>query len=213
MTFKTLEKARKLYKSYSKLANFSTKIKNMTRKGDKIKNQLFICSREGRWKSKISQTLKTDPSAGINCLARIYGYRDVHANNNSPVVHLAHHEEDPKQTKQLQVTQRNRTRDEPRHLELVHKRRIRQKLERFSHKHMYTHEKFREVQGQLRGKVNYIKRLMHSTLGFTTYEVVEQVYNSTFNNITRSKVLVPAVRVKGHTMPPFPERLKLRASR
>ncbi|QHN77048.1 Transposon protein [Arachis hypogaea] len=44
----------------------------MTRKGDEIKNQLIICSREGRWKSKISPTLKTNPSAGISCPARIY---------------------------------------------------------------------------------------------------------------------------------------------
>ncbi|RYR47995.1 hypothetical protein Ahy_A07g033983 [Arachis hypogaea] len=36
--------------------------------------------------------------------------------------------------------------------------------------HVYTHEKFREVQAQFRGKVNYITRSMHSTLGFTTYE-------------------------------------------
>ncbi|RYR25800.1 hypothetical protein Ahy_B02g059796 [Arachis hypogaea] len=33
------------------------------------------------------------------------GHRDVHANKNLPVVHLAHHEEDPKQTKRLQATQ------------------------------------------------------------------------------------------------------------
>ncbi|QHO23063.1 Protein FAR-RED IMPAIRED RESPONSE [Arachis hypogaea] len=47
--------------------------------------------------------------------------------------------------------------------------------------HVYTHEKFREVQAQFRGKVNCITRSMHSTLGFTTYEVIEQVSNSTFN--------------------------------
>ncbi|XP_016164215.1 protein FAR-RED ELONGATED HYPOCOTYL 3-like [Arachis ipaensis] len=46
---------------------------------------------------------------------------------------------------------------------------------------VYTHEKFREVQAQFRGKVNCITRSMHSTLGFTTYEVIEQVSNSTFN--------------------------------
>ncbi|RYR59465.1 hypothetical protein Ahy_A05g025358 [Arachis hypogaea] len=38
MTFKTPEEARKFYKNYSKLASFSTKIRNTTRKGDKIKN-------------------------------------------------------------------------------------------------------------------------------------------------------------------------------
>nr|XP_029151637.1 protein FAR1-RELATED SEQUENCE 5-like [Arachis hypogaea] len=47
--------------------------------------------------------------------------------------------------------------------------------------HVYTHEKFREVQAQFRGKVSCITRSMHSTLGFTTYEVIEQVSNSTFN--------------------------------
>ncbi|RYR16477.1 hypothetical protein Ahy_B04g073506 [Arachis hypogaea] len=72
MIFKTLEEAAKFYKHYSKLAGFSTKIRNMTRDGDKIKNQLIVCSREGRWKSKISPTLKTNPSAGLNCRARIY---------------------------------------------------------------------------------------------------------------------------------------------
>ncbi|RYR25236.1 hypothetical protein Ahy_B02g058896 [Arachis hypogaea] len=72
MIFKTLEEAAKFYKHYSKLAGFSTKIKNMTRDGDKIKNQLIVCTREGRWKSKISPTLKINPSAGLNCLARLY---------------------------------------------------------------------------------------------------------------------------------------------
>ncbi|RYQ97238.1 hypothetical protein Ahy_B08g093260 [Arachis hypogaea] len=47
--------------------------------------------------------------------------------------------------------------------------------------HVYTHEKFREVQAQFRGKVNCITRSIHSTLGFTTYEAIEQVFNSTFN--------------------------------
>nr|XP_025611605.1 protein FAR1-RELATED SEQUENCE 1-like [Arachis hypogaea] len=47
--------------------------------------------------------------------------------------------------------------------------------------HLYTHEKFREVQAQLRGKVNCITRSMHSTIGFTTYEVIEHVSNSTFH--------------------------------
>ncbi|RYQ97576.1 hypothetical protein Ahy_B08g093657 [Arachis hypogaea] len=35
-------------------------------------NQLIVCSRERRWKSKIYPHLKTNPSAGINCPARIY---------------------------------------------------------------------------------------------------------------------------------------------
>ncbi|RYR75396.1 hypothetical protein Ahy_A02g010045 isoform C [Arachis hypogaea] len=72
MIFKTLEEAGKFYKNYSKLAGFSTKIRNTTRDGDKIKNQLIVCTREGRWKSKIYPTLKTNPSAGLNCPTRIY---------------------------------------------------------------------------------------------------------------------------------------------
>ncbi|RYR22168.1 hypothetical protein Ahy_B03g067445 [Arachis hypogaea] len=48
MTFKTLKEVGKLYKDFFKLAGFSTKIKNTTRKGDEIKNQLIICSREGK---------------------------------------------------------------------------------------------------------------------------------------------------------------------
>ncbi|XP_016165119.1 protein FAR-RED IMPAIRED RESPONSE 1-like [Arachis ipaensis] len=47
--------------------------------------------------------------------------------------------------------------------------------------HVYTHEKFREVQAQFREKVNCITRSKHSILGFTTYELMEQVSNSTFN--------------------------------
>ncbi|XP_015955930.1 protein FAR1-RELATED SEQUENCE 5-like [Arachis duranensis] len=72
MILKTLEEAGKFYKNYSKLASFSTKIRDMNRGGDKIKNRLIVCSREERWKSKISPTLKTNPSAGINCPVRIY---------------------------------------------------------------------------------------------------------------------------------------------
>ncbi|QHO00590.1 Protein FAR-RED ELONGATED HYPOCOTYL [Arachis hypogaea] len=42
--------------------------------------------------------------------------------------------------------------------------------------HVYIHEKFRKVHAQFRGKVKCITRSMHSTLGFTTYEVVEQCF-------------------------------------
>ncbi|XP_057756146.1 protein FAR1-RELATED SEQUENCE 4-like [Arachis stenosperma] len=41
MIFTTLEEAGKFYKYYSKLAGFSTKIRNTTRKGDGVKNQLI----------------------------------------------------------------------------------------------------------------------------------------------------------------------------
>ncbi|RYR50489.1 hypothetical protein Ahy_A07g037105 [Arachis hypogaea] len=48
MIFKTLKEAGKFYKHYSKLAGFSTKIRNTARDGDNIKNQLIVCTREGR---------------------------------------------------------------------------------------------------------------------------------------------------------------------
>ncbi|RYQ88365.1 hypothetical protein Ahy_B09g095591 isoform C [Arachis hypogaea] len=45
----------------------------------------------------------------------------------------------------------------------------------------YTHAKFREVQAQLRGKANCITRLKNSSLGYSVYEVGEQVSSSIFN--------------------------------
>ncbi|RYR68876.1 hypothetical protein Ahy_A03g015370 [Arachis hypogaea] len=46
---------------------------------------------------------------------------------------------------------------------------------------VYTHQKFREVQAQFRGKVNCITRLTNSALGYSVYEVGEQVFSSIFN--------------------------------
>ncbi|RYR72166.1 hypothetical protein Ahy_A02g006377 [Arachis hypogaea] len=72
MTFTTLEDAEKFYRNYAKAADFSTRVRSTNRKGNEIKNQLITCSREGKWKSKISPTEKTNPTAGLNCPARIY---------------------------------------------------------------------------------------------------------------------------------------------
>ncbi|RYR31836.1 hypothetical protein Ahy_B01g056759 [Arachis hypogaea] len=72
MTFTTLEDAGKFYKNYAKAAGFSTRVRSTNRNGNEIKNQLITCSREGKWKSKISPTEKTNPTAGLNCPARIY---------------------------------------------------------------------------------------------------------------------------------------------
>ncbi|RYR25124.1 hypothetical protein Ahy_B02g058753 [Arachis hypogaea] len=47
--------------------------------------------------------------------------------------------------------------------------------------HVYTHQKFREVQAQFKGKENYITRLTNSALGYSVYEVGEQVSSSIFN--------------------------------
>ncbi|RYR19217.1 hypothetical protein Ahy_B03g063925 [Arachis hypogaea] len=72
MTFNTLEDAAKFYKDYSKVTGFSTRVRSTNKKKNEIKNQLTTYSREKKWKSKISPTEKTNPSAGLNCLARIY---------------------------------------------------------------------------------------------------------------------------------------------
>ncbi|QHO40040.1 Transposon protein [Arachis hypogaea] len=56
MTFTILEVAGKVYRNYAKAAGFSTRVRSTNRKGNEIKNQLITCSREGKWKSKISQT-------------------------------------------------------------------------------------------------------------------------------------------------------------
>ncbi|RYR55154.1 hypothetical protein Ahy_A06g030400 [Arachis hypogaea] len=47
--------------------------------------------------------------------------------------------------------------------------------------HVYTHQKFREVQAQFRRKANCITRLTNSALGYSVYEVGEQVSSSIFN--------------------------------
>ncbi|QHN79224.1 protein FAR1-RELATED SEQUENCE 5-like [Arachis hypogaea] len=72
MTFTTLEDAGNFYRNYAKAAGFSTRVRSTNRKGNEIKNQLITCSREEKWKSKISPTEKTNPTAGLNCLTRIY---------------------------------------------------------------------------------------------------------------------------------------------
>ncbi|RYR79082.1 hypothetical protein Ahy_A01g003946 [Arachis hypogaea] len=72
MTFATLEDAGKFYRNYAKAAGFSTRVRCTNRKGNEIKNQLITCSREGKWKSKISLTEKTNLTANLNCPARIY---------------------------------------------------------------------------------------------------------------------------------------------
>ncbi|QHN93165.1 Protein FAR-RED ELONGATED HYPOCOTYL [Arachis hypogaea] len=50
--------------------------------------------------------------------------------------------------------------------------------------HVYTHQKFRKVQAQFRGEANCITRLMNFALGYSVYEVGEQVFSSIFNKFT-----------------------------
>ncbi|RYR09599.1 hypothetical protein Ahy_B05g077972 [Arachis hypogaea] len=279
MIFKTLEEAEKFYKYYSKLAGFSIKIRNTTRDGDKIKNQLIVCSREGRWKSKISLTLKTNPSAGLNCPARIYVHimNDVGLWTIFKVVLNHSHPCCPDQAEMLKqhrelsmfvrriietheeagIRRAKLTNNFHRELGFIEKD-VRNYITRevqnifkednakefgmylMSHvvwnsytkeafdrnwidflrkyslggnkwlserefdtadfhtvipcatksaieaqfQHVCTHEKFREVQAQFRGKVNCITRSMHSTLGFTTYEVLEQ-FVVTYDAVSR----------------------------
>ncbi|RYR21407.1 hypothetical protein Ahy_B03g066684 [Arachis hypogaea] len=47
--------------------------------------------------------------------------------------------------------------------------------------HVYTHQKFREVQTQFRGKANCLTRLTNSALGYSVYKVGEQISSSIFN--------------------------------
>ncbi|RYR29638.1 hypothetical protein Ahy_B01g054085 [Arachis hypogaea] len=207
MIFKTLEEAGKFYNHYSKLAGFSTKIRNTTQDGDKIKNQLIVCTREGRWKSKISPTLKTNPSTGELSMfvrhtietheeARIrpsktyqsfvtaagihreldFIEKDVRNYIIRKVRNISEEDDAKKFGMYLQAEREFDVTDFHTVIPCVTKSAIEAQFQ-----HVYTHEKFKEVQAQFRGKVNCIKRSMHSTLGFITYEVIEQVSNSTFN--------------------------------
>ncbi|QHO00013.1 Protein FAR-RED ELONGATED HYPOCOTYL [Arachis hypogaea] len=62
----------------------------------------------------------------------------------------------------------------------------------------YTHAKFREVQAQFRGKANCITRLKNSALGYSVYDVGEQVSSSIFNKfvVTYDSVAVESKKVK-----------------
>ncbi|RYQ79343.1 hypothetical protein Ahy_Scaffold6g108072 [Arachis hypogaea] len=300
---KTLEEAGKFYKHYSKLVDFSTKIRNKTWDEDKIKNKLIVCSREGRWKSIsnfedipfswvklfsqnllvlnhshpccadqaemlkqhrelsmfVCRTIETHEEAGIRP-SKTYqsfvaattsgitsqGKYEIFLKKTMPKnlgkafdrnwidflrkyglggnkwlselyddrhiwipVYLDHH---------FWVGMRSTQRIESMHSFfnkfITRNSSLRQFVKQYDNclasreqaerefdaadfhtvipctskstieaqfQHVYTHEKFKEFQTQFRGKVKCITRSMHSTLGFITYEVIEQVSNSTFN--------------------------------
>ncbi|QHN76583.1 Protein FAR-RED ELONGATED HYPOCOTYL [Arachis hypogaea] len=258
MTFTTLEDAGKFYRNYAKAAGLSTRVWCTNRKGNEIKNQLITCSREGKWKSEISPTEKTNLIAGLNCPARIYIHtlKDVGAWIISKVVLDHSHPcclskaEMLKQHRKLSMSIR-RTIENNEEADLYEHRHIwvpiyldhhfwvgmrstqrsesmhsffnkyitwnssliqfikqydnylgsREQAERESDaadfhtvipcatkssieaqfQDAYTHAKFREVQAQLRGKANCITRLKNSSLGYSVYEVGEQVSSSIFN--------------------------------
>ncbi|RYR09871.1 hypothetical protein Ahy_B05g078294 [Arachis hypogaea] len=304
MTFTTLEDAKKFYKNYAKAASFSTRVRSTNKKGNEIKNQLITCSREGKWKSKISPTEKTNPTVGLNCPTRIYIHtlKDVGAwiiskvvlNHSHPCcpskakmlkqhrelsmsirrtienneeagirpsktyqsfvaaagghrelnfieknvrnyinreVRNVSEQEDAKEFRKYLLRMKEKNQNFFFELELKEDQSIklafwadarsraafeyfgdvisfdttyntnREQAERESDaadfhtvipcatkssieaqfQDVYTHQKFREVQAQFRGKANCITRLTNSALGYSVYEVGEQVSSSIFN--------------------------------
>ncbi|RYR67253.1 hypothetical protein Ahy_A03g013559 [Arachis hypogaea] len=237
MIFKTLEKAGKFYKYYSKLVGFSTKLRNMTPNGDNIKNKLIrgeveikdisnfedkpfswvkLCGQnlrthnEGCWSLDNFQScfesltsLETHEEAKIRLsktyqsfVAAVGSHRELGfiekdiRNYITREVRNISKEDDAKEFgKYLKV--------QPRRQQVAFREQAKREFDAVNFhtvipyatksaieaqfQHVYTDEKFGEVQAQFRGKVNCITRSMHSTLGFTTYEVIEQVSNSTFN--------------------------------
>ncbi|RYR77480.1 hypothetical protein Ahy_A01g001969 [Arachis hypogaea] len=206
MTFTTLEDAGKFYRNYAKAAGFSTRVRCTNRKGNEIKNQLITCSREGKWRSKISPTEKTNLTAGFNCPARIYIHtlKDVGAWIISKVVLDHSHPCCPskaemlKQHRELSMSIRRTIENNE---EADNCLRSKEQAERESDaadfhtvipcatkssieaqfQDAYTHAKFREVLAQFRGKANCITRLKNSALSYSIYEVGEQVSSSIFN--------------------------------
>ncbi|RYR64227.1 hypothetical protein Ahy_A03g010358 [Arachis hypogaea] len=74
----------------------------------------------------------------------------------------------------------------------------------------YTHAKFREVQAQFRGKANCITKLKNSALGYSVYDVGEQVSSSIFNKFV---VTYDSVAAEGDTVPSRTKCVKLRTSK
>ncbi|RYR40205.1 hypothetical protein Ahy_A09g045914 [Arachis hypogaea] len=210
---------KKFYRSYAKAAGFSTRVRCTNRKGNEIKNQLITCSREGKWKSKISPTEKTNPTAGLNCPARIYIHtlKDVGAWIISKVVldHLhpccPSKAEMLKQHRELSMSIRRTIENNEEadsfdrnwndfllNFGLADNKWLSERESDAADFHTvipcatkssieaqfqdaYTHAKFKEVQAQFRGKANCITRLKNFALGYSIYEVGEQVSSSIFN--------------------------------
>ncbi|MED6128226.1 hypothetical protein PIB30_095547, partial [Stylosanthes scabra] len=74
MLFESLEAARIFYRDYAKRAGFSTKIRNTnkSKKSNEILNQLLSCNREGKRRSELAVSEKTNPIFAPNCPARVY---------------------------------------------------------------------------------------------------------------------------------------------
>ncbi|RYR43374.1 hypothetical protein Ahy_A08g039792 [Arachis hypogaea] len=222
MTFTTVEDAEKFYRNYAKAADFSTRVRSTNNKENEIKNQLITCSIERKWKSKISPTEKTNPTADNNKEAGIrpsktyqsfvavagghYLYEDRHI---WVPIYLDHHF-----WARMKSTQRSESMHSffnkfiTRNSSLIQFVKqydnclgSREQAERESDaadfhtvipcatkssieaqfQDVYTHQKFRKVQAQFRGKVSCITRLTNSALGYSVYKVGEQVFSSIFN--------------------------------
>ncbi|RYR40547.1 hypothetical protein Ahy_A09g046298 [Arachis hypogaea] len=79
---------------------------------------------------------------------------------------------------------------------------------------VYIYQKFKKVQTQFRGKMNCITRSTNSALGYSIYEIVEQVSNSTFNKfaVTYNSVAAQVkcqYLVKRNIVSSLPKRVKL----
>ncbi|RYR68169.1 hypothetical protein Ahy_A03g014647 [Arachis hypogaea] len=181
MTFTTLEDAGKFYRNYAKVAGFSTRVWSTNKKGNEIKNQLITCSREGKWKSKISPTEKTNPTAGLNCPARIY----IHALKDVDAWIISKELERFSAEfwscgQQVAFREQAERESDAADFHTVILCATKSSIEA-QFQDVYTHQKFRKVQAQFRGKANCITRLTNSALGYSVYEVGEQVSSSIFN--------------------------------
>ncbi|MED6203250.1 hypothetical protein PIB30_113661, partial [Stylosanthes scabra] len=74
MLFQSLEEARNFYRDYAKHAGFAIKIRNTnkSKKSNEILNQLISCNREGKRRSDVPVSEKTNSVYAANCPARVY---------------------------------------------------------------------------------------------------------------------------------------------
>ncbi|MED6146282.1 hypothetical protein PIB30_032999 [Stylosanthes scabra] len=74
MLFGSLEEARKFYADYARCVGFSTKIRNTNRskKSNQILNQLLSCNREGKRRSDVPISERTNAIYAANCPSRMY---------------------------------------------------------------------------------------------------------------------------------------------
>ncbi|RYR63359.1 hypothetical protein Ahy_A04g021159 [Arachis hypogaea] len=152
--------------NYTKAAGFSIRVRSTNRKGNEIKNQLITRSREGKWKSKISLTEKTNPTAGCWCLDHFKGCVDhSHPCYPSKAEMLKQHRE----------------------LSMSIRRTIENNEEVGIRPAKLTNHLLRLpgmctlIKSLGKFKRNSEKRLTNSALGYSVYEVGEQVSSSIFN--------------------------------